>query len=209
MTNNFDLLSNIPLLFFAACFFAIFILFLWGGIISLKAKGNPEKVEKGRKILSAAIVSFCVILLAALIFYLVGFLLQRWEASRATRIPGEFPPSSAANFPPAPQFVKLGEYYFTGPWSLKKNNIISDSVVYTILCKKDGEYDIIYIDQTTKAKLLKHEQYRCWLENCNHELKNLYIAIFWASKDKYTATKRKELKEELMSQLNTACSSTE
>lgn len=204
MGNNFDFVANIPALFFAFCFLVLFILFLWGGIILLRAKGFPEKIQKGRKILMAALIALFVILLIMLVFYLVSFLLQKWETSRIQPL-GEFPLSPAVDFPSSPQFIKIGKYYFTGPWLLKEKKVIENPAVYTILCRKNIEYDIIYIGEKLMEKLLNHNQYGCWLENCDRKLENLYVAILWTPKNKYGTESAIEIQRSLESQTNPPC----
>lgn len=208
MTNNFDLISNLPLLLFGFCFFIDFILFLWAAIVLLTAKRELQRIEKGRKFLSTAFVGFLIILLMVLVFYLVSYSLKKGEAFLPPAgVPGEFPPPSHIdNFPPAPQFIKIGNYYFTGPWLLKKNKVIREPAGYAILCKKNEEYDIIYIgEQEGRIQLLGHEQYKCWMENCNQNIRNLYLVIFWTPLKRYNSAEREKIKEELEGQINPPC----
>lgn len=208
MVNNFDILSNLPQLFFLFCFFVVFVLFLGGGIVLLRARGLPEKVQKGRKILLAGFICLFITLLIILAFYLVSYFLRRGEALKPSPAASkEFPPPfHLGSFPPPPQFIKIDDYYFTGPWSLKDNDYIEKSALFAILCKKNGEYDIIYIGGTGgREKLLKHSQYRCWRENCSQDSKNLYAAIFWTPSDRYPSTKKDEIERGLKDQINPPC----
>lgn len=206
MLNNFDFLANLPLLVFSFFFLVVFILFLWTGIVLLRARGNPENVEKGRQILLIALWGLFITLLIILIFYLVSFLLKKGEVFQPPQASlGEFPVSPAINFPSPPQFIKIGDYYFTGPRLLKKYNTIDKSAIYTVLCKKNGNYDIMFIEESERAWLLEHEQYGCWLEKCGQNLKNLYTAVFWTSGEKYNFEDRRRIKEELENQINPPC----
>jgi amino acid transporter len=207
MNNTFDLLSNLPQLIFALCFLIVFILFLWGGIVLLRARGDPEKIEKGRKTLFTAFVALFIVLLVVLIFYLFSYFLKRGEVFKPpTGFSKEFPsPFHMAGFPPAPQFISTGNYYFNGPLLLKENRGIKKDAIYTILCKKNGEYDIIYIDEVRREDLLKHKQYKCWLEKCNQNLNNLYIAIFWTPSGRYPVTERDKIKNELKEEFSPPC----
>lgn len=198
-------LENLPLFVFILAFFVVFVLFLQGGFSLLVAGANEQKIETGRRRMLVSLYSLFILLLVAFVFFLVTYLLQRGEVLLPPEVPGEFPPSPAANFPPPPQFIEINGYYFTGPWPLKKNNTIGEPAVYAILCKVFEEYDIIYIGETEKSRLLEHKQYKCWMEECDFELGNLYLAIFWTMADKYSSFERKRIKEELENQIIPPC----
>ena len=207
MLNNFDLLSNLPLLVFALLFLIVFILFSWAGISLLIARGDPEKTEKGRRLLLTAIWGFFITLVIVLVFYFITFILKKGEIFQAQEAAGEgeFPVSPAINFPSPPQFIKIGSYYFEGPLKLKEYNTIKGSAIVAILCKKDENYDIIFIEDGTNNALLKNSKYNCWLEQCGQEIKNLYVAIFWTSKEIYEPDEKTTLIEELKSEINPPC----
>jgi len=201
-----SIFENLPIFIFLLAFFVIFVIFIFGGFVMLKAGSDVQKIERGRKILLNSLYVLFITLLITFVFFLVTYLLQKGEVLKPPEVPGEFPPSLAAGFPPAPQFIEIGEYYFNGPWLLKKNNVMDKAGVFTILCKKNGEYDIIYIGENEKAsRLLEHSQYRCWLENCNQEIKNLYLAVFWMPTGESDYAARREFKEELEKQINPPC----
>ena len=205
---EFDFLENLPLIIFTLAFFVIFVVFIFGGFVLLTAVRNIQRTERGRRILLNSLYALFITLLIALVFFSVTYLLKRGEVFRPQEIPGEFPPSPAANFPPPPQFIKIEKYYFTGPWLLKEYDIIENPVVLAIFCKRNEEYDIIYIGEMTGEKkqlLAGHEEYGCWMEKCNQELKNLYLAIFETPLEKYGSTDRKEIREELINQFNPSC----
>ena len=68
-----------------------------------------------------------------------------------------------------------------------------------ILCKRNEEYDIIYIGGTRQSDM----NYECWLENCNQEAQNLYMAVYLTFSDPV------KIKDELNRGLNPVCSSVE
>lgn len=208
--DNFNFSTDLPLLVFASIFFIIFAISIWGGIILLKAKGDEERIKKGRRILSNSLYGFLTILIIALVFLSVIYFLQKGETPQSSEVSKEFPVSLAVNFPPPPQFISVGGYYFSGPWLLDKSEIIRKSAIYTILCKKNGEYDIIYIGQMMEGEqLLTYEQHKCCLENCEQVSKNLYFAILWTPSDKYRPEERKEIEKNLRSKINPVCSAVE
>jgi len=201
-----SIFENLPTFIFLLAFFVIFVIFIFGGFLMLKAGSDVQKIERGRRILLNSLYVLFITLLITFVFFLVTYLLQKGEVLKPPEVPGEFPPSLAAGFPPAPQFIEIGEYYFNGPWLLKKNNVMDKAGVFTILCKKNGEYDIIYIGESEKAsRLSKHSQYRCWLENCNQEIKNLYLAVFGMLTGESDYAARRKFKEELEKQINPPC----
>lgn len=203
--SEFNFLEIFPLFIFSLAFFIIFILLLWGGFLLLSAKGDDWKTEKGKKLLLNSLYGLCIVLIIVSVFFLITYLLKKGEGLT----PSEFPPSPAANFPPPPQFIEIGKYYFTGPLPLKENDLIGKPAIYTILCKKNQEYDKIYIGETGgRIQLLEHGQYNCWMENCGKKLGNLYVAVFRPS-EKYSSTERKRIREELEEQINPPCLVTE
>lgn len=216
-TTTFDFFESLPSFVFVLAFFVVFVIFLFGGFVLLTGKNDIEKVERGRRVLLNSLYALFITLLVAFVFFSVTYLLQRGEALRPPEAPGEFPASPAVNFPPPPQFIKIGNYSFAGPQALKKNNLIENPALYAILCKKNEEYDpsplakgdgydIIYIGGTGgKEQLLNHKQYGCWMENCNRELKNLYLAVFWTSIEQYTSLHRKEITNELREEIFPPC----
>ncbi|MBA7495602.1 hypothetical protein ES702_06191 [subsurface metagenome] len=209
---EFNFLENLPLIIFTLAFFVIFVTFLFGGFILLTAVGDIQKIDRGRRILLNSLYALFTTLLIAFVFFSVTYLLQRGDVFRPPEIPGEFPSSPAINFPPSPQFIKIEKYYFTGPWLLKEYDFIEKPAVYAIFCKRNEEYDIIYIGETIGGKkqlLVGYEGYGCWMEKCNHELKNLYLAIFEMPSERYSSGDRKEIKEDLINELNPSCSPSE
>jgi len=158
-----------------------------------------------KKILSVLFYVFFAILLVVLTFLLVTWLLQKGEVLRPPLSSEEFPPGPLTTFPQPPEFIEIGDYYFSGPWALETLENISISInrdlfaLLAILCKRNEEYDIIYIGGTEQ----KDVDYECWAENCNQEIQNLYMAVFLASSDPV------KIKDKLNRRLNPVCSSAE
>jgi len=143
-----------------------------------------------------------VISLIVLTVFLVTWLLKEGEVLLPPSATGEFPPGPLTTFPQPPEFIEIGDYYFSGPWSLeslKEINIpISRDlfVLFAVLCKRNEEYDIMYIGGTEQRDV----DYECWMENCNQEVQNLYMAVFLASSDPV------KIKDKLNRRLNPVCS---
>jgi len=160
---------------------------------------------EGKKILSVFLYIFFVIVLIVLTFLLVTWLLQKGEVLRPPPSLEEFPPGPLTTFPQPPEFIEIGDYYFSGPWTLEtlKNISIPSNrdlfALFAILCKRNEEYDIIYIGETEQ----KDVGYECWMENCNQEIQNLYFAVFLSSSDPV------KIKDNLNRRLDPICSSAE
>ena len=159
----------------------------------------------GKKILSVLLYIFFVALLIVLTFLLVTWLLQKGEVLRPPSPSEEFPPGPLTTFPQPPEFMEIGDYYFSGPWTLetlKNINISSNRDFFgllAILCKRNEEYDIIDIVGTEQGNV----DFECWAESCNQEVQNLYMAVFLASSDPV------KIKDKLNRRLNPVCFSAE
>jgi len=189
------MLSNIPLIILIVFGLLDFILFNWAVILLLFAKGDQNMVRKGRNSLIAAFGLLFLILIIFFIFYLAGFFFKQPEQ--------EFPSSAhLEGFPLGPEFIKVGNYYFSGPLALKDG--VNESAIYVVLCKKDGEYSIIYINETSSENLLKHEQYNCWFDKCSGS-KNLYLGLLRTPSDLYDSERKKEIRFDLKQKVSPPC----
>lgn len=207
--NSFDLLASLPVIFFAICFFVNFLIFLWGGVILLLAKGDPVKIEKGKKTFTRAFTVLFIILLIMAVFFIISYLLQQGEVFKlTTQASEEFPPPYHLGiFSPAPEYIDMAKYHFTGPFKIDLSERLSELAVYAILCKKGDKYDVLGIEEDTRSVFIKQENYSCWAKNC--ELKDIYIAILWTPSDKYSAPEKAAIKEELIKSENPICKNEE
>lgn len=179
MEQGFNFVANIPLIILAILFLGVFILFLRAGFVLWRAQGTPEEIQRGRKLLANAFYSFFAVLLISLVSWSVSYFVKGRDTTQQP-VSGDFPASPAANFPSSPSFIKLGDYYFQGPFALNKNNKLQEDAVYSILCKRGESYDIIFVDvNSVKQKLLLNKTYNCWLDRCGGNIKDLYLAVFW------------------------------
>ncbi len=206
--NGFNFFGNIPLFILILAFCIDLIAFFYGGFITLSARRDAERKIRGRGILLNSLYGLFIILLFALVFFLVSYFLEKSSVLKPPQPSEDLPPVPIGYFPPPPQFIEIEDYYFAGPWSLKDYNIIASPSIYTVLCKRNEEYDIIYIGETSGGKtgeqLLRHEEYSCWTENCN-QIENLYLAVFQALIEKYSFDEREEVVEGLMNQISPPC----
>jgi hypothetical protein len=102
--------------------------------------------------------------------------------------------------------MNLGGYYFNGPFSLNKVRAIEKPCVYAVLCKNGEKYDMIYVDVSEQYnRLLKNQNYGCWVENCNGNPNNLSLAILWTSPKVYDSIKRNAIKNSLQKEFNPPC----
>lgn len=154
-----------------------------------------------RKVLLIVFSVLFLILLVILVSFLVRYFLEKGEVPLPGE-GGEFPPSPASNFPPPPPVITIGGYYFNEPLLLQENNIISQPAVYAVLCKNNGDYDIMYIGETSREDLSRNSQSQCWSGSCEQ---TLYLAIFWTPKEKYDSGRRREIKAELEEKIKPPC----
>jgi len=205
--SNFDFLDNLPLLIFGSIFFVLSVVLIRGAIILLKANNDIEKEIKGSKILSNSLYGFSALAIVVLIFLLVSYILNKGEVILPHPSSEEFPCSPSVNFPPPPEFITIGGRCFEGPFRLTEgHSFVGNSAIYAILCKKDAEYDIIYIGETKEGEnLLSNGEYKCWTEKCEQANKNLYSAIFSTSLDKYSDEERLGIKQNLEIEINPVC----
>ncbi len=200
MNQSFDIIANLPAIIFALFFFVSFVLCLWGGIILLRRR--PEKIEKGRKLLMRGIILFFIVVLVTLVFYLVNYFLQRWYLSKAITGRGEFPASASVNFPSPPEFIKIEDRYFRGPYPISEMSFIEDNCIYAILCSKNEGYDKIYIGEGSRVNLKGTSMRSCWIENCDN---NLEVAILWTPIKTYTPAEAKNIRRDIEKKLNPPC----
>jgi len=209
MGNQFDFLTNLPYLIFSLLSLIVLGLFIWATVLILTAKEDQNKAQKGRKILLNALIGLFIVLLVILVFFVVKAVLQNGKALQPAVIYSGFPATPAANFPPPAIYTKLSSYYFTGPFSLKGNSVFpaDKNAVYAVSCKNTSGYDIIYISKNeSQNDLLKSQDYRCWLEKCSQNLKNLYISILWTDQRLYDSVRRDEIVSSLRQTFSPACS---
>ncbi len=202
--------ESIPLIIFGLIVMAIFLFSLWGISFILGSSENEEKKKKGRKILLSSLYGLFIIFLMIITFFTVTYLTGKGKKLEPSSLPGEFPPSpTAVNNILPPRFIKIGGYYFNGPWEIRDSNVISTPGLYTVLCKNNNKYNIIYMGKKEASKeslnLFKGEQYNCWLDHCGKEVKNLYTAFFWKYSEKYNDKKAKNILEGIKNKINLPC----
>jgi len=145
------------------------------------------------KILRISLYAFSAILLIVIVFLSTVWILNKFSEPKPEV--GEFPVSPiTSNFPPPPEFIKIAELYFSGPYSLKNNSTLKTDSLFSILCKQEDDYGIMYIGDTTEGfNLLSNASYSCWFDNCG-DGNNLYVATFETPTDKYKAQQISQLK---------------
>jgi hypothetical protein len=202
MNEDLNIIINLPVMFFGICFIISVLFFIWAGFRLVRARKegitDEEKLARANKSLSTAFFCLLGLLLVMGVFFGVSALLKKGDVFNAPDAGNEIPGSPAYGFPPAPNYVKVANYYFNGPLLLKNYSTIGAPITYAILCKKNDNYDIININTGYKVQLLKLPDYKCWLDNCNNNLNDIYIGVF--------RPRSEEIKESLIIQLNPVCS---
>lgn len=202
-SNNFDLLANLPAIFFAFCFFINFIIFSWGGIVLLLAKGDQYKIEKGKKLFNWAFTILFIILLLLAVFFIISYLLQQGEVFKVSgQASEEFPPSYHLGvFPPEPQFINIEGYNFTGPFEVDLMDRITELAIFAVFC----DDKLLYIGDNIRSAPALNQNYSCWLENCGNQKKNIRIAFLWTPADKYDPIEKTDIKNKINKNLNPPC----
>lgn len=203
--NSFDLLANLPLIFFSILFAVDFVIFLVGGIKFLLARGDVLKIDGAKKILKNAFKVFLSALVIFLIFTIISSILKRGEVlvARESASP-DFPPANhLGNFPGPVNYLRLGDYYFNGPFTFKDNFAISRYAISAILCKNNDNYDLIFVGETSKENLMQNVNYKCWTSKCSAQ--NMYLAVFWTPTERYSTTNKTEIVQNVKSAMNPPC----
>ena len=200
-----SVLAYIPQIVLGVLGLIILIMLARAGIAFFKGIRDSEILETARRRLLTALIAMLGVIIMAVAFNVVTLFLQRGAVFAPAEAGKEIPPSPAANFPPAPAAIKVGDRYFRGPASFGKNSAISQPSIYAILCKAGEDYDIIFIGAATRENLSRNKNYSCWLENCDNSAKNLYIAFFSTPADKYSAQQRSEAVKNLEAQTMPFC----
>ncbi len=203
-------LKNIPFFALGLAVFIVLVLFVVGLIFVKKSKSNQEKKEKGRKLLAYSLYGFFIVFLVGLSFLTFNYFLEKWSLPKVVSNHNDFPPSPIpAKNVPFPRFIKIGNYFFNGPWPLRKENIMPIPTVYAILCQNNGKYAIIYlggaINGERSVNLLKSKEYKCWLDNCQKSSKNLYVSFFRNYSRKYTISEARSTLEYLRRIIKSPC----
>lgn len=207
LTTSFNIVENLPFIIFNLGFFIIFIFFLFGSFVWVFGKGEVQKIERGQRIILNSLYGLFVLLLVALVFFLGTYLLKKGEVLKPPPASEDFPSAPVSIVPPPPEFIEVGGSYFSGPWSLQEleeKNIFEGTKIsglYTILCKKNGDYGIIHIGRIGGEQT----NYQCWLENCGNKIGNLYMAVLSMSAEKFDRTAIENLAGEIKNKVHQSC----
>lgn len=207
LITSFDIVENLPFIIFNLAFFVIFISFVFGMFVLAFGRGEVQKIERGQRIILKSLYSLLILLLVALVFFLGTYLLKKGEVLKPPPASQDFPSGPVSIAPPPPVFIEVGGSYFSGPWSLQEleeKKVFEDTKIsglYTILCKKNGDYGIIHIGK------IEGEQtnYQCWLENCGNKIENLYMAVLSMSAEKFDRAAIENLAGEIKNKVHPSC----
>ncbi len=200
--NIFNIIYNIPLLLFDLLLFFVFLLLARAVVIILTARGNELKFERGKRNLFAAFFWLFLLIVSAVVF---SFVNNAVFGNRNLQKSGEFPILPNSSFPPGPAYVKVGRYYFAGPWKFKEYSSIKSTGFFAVMCKKDTGYDIIYTSRTDGENLLDDDQYNCWVKNCDGGADNLYVAVLYTKSENFSPEKIDQIRKDLNSQFVSRC----
>ncbi len=206
------LIKNLPFIILGILLSLVFIVSLIGIYYYFFSK-EVEGKKKGIKFLFYSLYGLLGIFIISFTSFLTTYFLKKQGMFNPPIITEEAPPLIIdTNFPPPPKVIKIGKFYFSGPYILERSYVITKSVqnsIYAIICKKEeNDYQTIYIgkveNEDLKDKqainLLKTEEYKCWLEKCGNQ-KNLFIAFLYLNESESIEEKWQEIN----SQVKPAC----
>ena len=206
MTIDFNVLYNIPLLIFDFFLLVIFLIFAKAVIVIATARSDDLKLERGKRNLFAALFWLFILLAISSVFYFTINVLKGPSGGEN----GEFPFLISSDFPPGTDIIKLGNYYFLGPLSLKNNKNIEKPAIFAALCQRNGgNYDVIFTEKTDKQDVSQNSQYDCWLDKCEGDSEKMYIGILYLNSDNFSQEKIEKIKSDLSNQLKPQCISFE
>ena len=204
MDNGFDIIANLPLIVFAAFFLIVFAIFIVAGISLLRAGDDLVRRERGRRMLLTGFFSFLILLMVVAVFYGVTYFLKKGEVFRPEMSTGEMPASPAINFPPSKEVIKIGGYYFDGPWPWEEASNIQSPALYAVMCGESNQKYVLAIGQTDGySNLYSPGDYQCWTAICPSM--ELYLAVFWAPNQDYGVQQRRAIKQEIINNVNPPC----
>jgi len=206
----FNIISgNLPFTFAFIVFFIVFFIIFISFIVGIfMAFFQEEEREHGRKVILRSLYVFFIFFIVVLIFTLSIYFIKKEKSPLSV---SEFPPAPFSDFPPPPEFINIGGVYFGAVKILKeveKKGIFETTKIiglYAILCRKDGSDDIIYVGTLGKGKTEKESNYKCWLEKCGNEEKNLYITGLIFPEKQFNRNQVTELNKKINSKINPPC----
>ncbi len=207
-----SLIKKIPFIVLGISLSLVFIVSLVGIYYYFFSK-EVEGKKKGIKFLFYSLYGLLGIFIISFTSFLTTYFLKKQGMFNPPVVVEQTPPLVVdKNFPPPPKIIKIGEFYFSGPYALEKNYIITkpvQSFIYAIICKKEkNNYQAIYIGkieiEDLKDKqvinLLKTKEYKCWLEKCGNQ-KDIFIAFLYLDENENIERKWQEIN----SQVNPKC----
>jgi hypothetical protein len=164
---------------------------------------DPAKDKK--KIIIGIIVLILVVAISAGVFFVVLYSISKNKGNAKQGV-FEMPPSPVSAFPPAPNFQKIGQYYFDGPYSLQQQKVVLNSMVYVISCGKGDDAQIFYAGLVDKsADLSKNKSYACWSEKCSKGVSEVYLYSKLLSSEKDSLEIGAKIQNDLILKFKPAC----
>ncbi len=196
------LFENLPLIIFGLIFSISSIFLIIGIILSASAK-DTIRLAKGRQMLMRAVYSFSSLLLMVIVFLSITWFLNKNTNNNPIVDLNGYPASPIdLNFPSAPEFIKISNTYFNGPYPFQDYAQVPKAAIVSILCKNQGEYDIIDIDSATaQTDLTQHINFACWSSFCGE----LYVGMFWVPSIRDGLWNERETLEFLKNENNLLC----
>jgi len=111
MNEDFNIIINLPVIFFGICFIISVLFFIWAGFRLIRARRegitDEEKLARANKSLSTAFFCLLGLLLVIAVFYGVSAILKKGKVFNAPEAGNEIPGSPVYGFPPPPNYIKV------------------------------------------------------------------------------------------------------
>ncbi len=175
-----SILGLAPFILFGIPLLVIFGIFVSGAFTLFFAR----EPDRGKDVIAKALTYFLILLTLFLVFIVVSYLVGQGKIFSPEEEDAEFPMSPMGMFPEYPGFVMVEDFSFSRPRYLSEVDVIEESHVYGIFCKKEEGYDIIDMGINSSGRpISSSDNYQCWEENCNGS-ENIYMGVYWTPPDK-------------------------
>jgi hypothetical protein len=193
-----DFFKNTPLMVLVAIFAISLVLFLRGGIYMVLARDDQQKTQSAKRKIYFSLSVFGLFMVSSSVFILTSYFYRRGEAIFMPIASGDFPPSiSAGVFPPAPEFTKIGDKYFSGLKQISEiDSWPSQRGIFAVVCMQKGgadSYKIMeFIFSSGGSRSSINGNTECWKEKCPVN-SDIYFAFLPTPDEKYDYNKIVEI----------------
>jgi hypothetical protein len=192
-----DFFKNTPLMVLVAIFAIALVLFLRGGIYMVLARDDQPKIQSAKRKIYFSLSVFGLFIISSSVFIITSYFYKRGDAIFMPVASGDFPPSiSAGVFPPAPEFTKIGDKYFSGLKQMSEiNNWSGQRGIFALVCMQKSSIDnyniMEFVFSSGGSRSSVDGDAKCWKEKCSNS--DIYFAFLPTPDEKYDYNKIVEI----------------